>query len=550
VKGPETVIQIAKQTESAVLYLRMSDDRQERSIGDQRAELRAYADKYGYRILREYVDPGISGDDTTRRTGFLKMREDAQAGQFSVVLCWDQDRFGRFDPIEGGHWILPFRNAGVRLETIAQGKIDWTDFAGRLIYLVQQEGKHAYLRDLSRNSVRGLIAKAKEGRCADGSAPYGYRIVGGKRVVEQHEAEIVRRIFREYVRPDGGLRGIANRLNAERIPSPTGKQWKGSTIRAILVNRKHTGEFVWGKRSTGRYYANKNGEIVSRKKGDSVQSVEPIRHGNFCEAIIDVRTFDRVQQLMKDRKRGTSPIRNSPGAYVLSGLLRCGHCGSVLAGQTVPRKAGPKRIYCCAGYHFNGKAMCTMNTVPEGPLVEALVRLIQRDYLGDDVIGRIKKAIERRLGSRAVTDKADVKRLRSQIAELDKRIEQGAERVFAAPESIVDSLYAKLESLKVDRDRLAAELQAATKPVDDAKRREAKEAEAALAALYDLRTAFKRAKPADVHQLLRSLVSKVELRFSKHPAGRYTRTRFEAGIIYLRPDSECANLAIRPSRCR
>ena len=132
----------------------MSDDRQERSIADQRAELIAYAKKQEYRILREYTDSGISGDDTHRRAGFLRMREDAQKGEFQVVLSWDQDRFGRFDPIEGGYWILPFRNAGVRLETIAQGRIDWNDFAGRLLYLVQQEAKHAYLRDLSRNVLR------------------------------------------------------------------------------------------------------------------------------------------------------------------------------------------------------------------------------------------------------------------------------------------------------------------------------------------------------------------------------------------------------------
>ena len=152
----------------------MSDERQEHSIPAQRQELLRYAEKHNYRVLREYLDEAISGDDTRRRVGFLRMREDAQQGEFSVVLCWDQDRFGRFDPIEGGYWILPFRDAGVRLETIAQGKIDWNDFAGRLIYLVQQEGKHAYLRDLSRNVTRGFLNAAKNGRGGTGGrAPSG-----------------------------------------------------------------------------------------------------------------------------------------------------------------------------------------------------------------------------------------------------------------------------------------------------------------------------------------------------------------------------------------
>jgi site-specific DNA recombinase len=194
--------------ETAVLYLRMSDERQERSISEQRSELLIYAKKCGYTILREYTDAAVSGDDTARRAGFLRMREDAQKGGFQVVLCWDQDRFGRFDPIEGGYWILPFRNAGVRLETIAQGRIDWNGFAGRLLYVVQQEAKHAYLRDLSRNVLRGQLAKAREGEGADGSAPYGYRLDDDRRVIEPEEAAVVRRIFEEYL-VGGTIRGVA-----------------------------------------------------------------------------------------------------------------------------------------------------------------------------------------------------------------------------------------------------------------------------------------------------------------------------------------------------
>src|SRR5262245_35968851 len=95
----------------AVLYLRKSTDKQERSIDDQRQALIDYAKKQSYRIVGEYVDEAISGDDTERRAGFLKMRDDTATGKFSVVLSWDQDRFGRFDPIEAGFWILPFRKA-------------------------------------------------------------------------------------------------------------------------------------------------------------------------------------------------------------------------------------------------------------------------------------------------------------------------------------------------------------------------------------------------------------------------------------------------------
>ena len=147
-----------------VLYLRMSSAGQDQSIPAQRAELRAYAKKLGYEIVGEYLDEAISGDDTERRAGFLRMREDAQRGTFDAILSWDQDRFGRFDQLDAGYWIYPFRRAGVRLETIAQGPIDWEDLTGQLVYSVNQMGKAQFLRDLARNTARGQLNSAREGR--------------------------------------------------------------------------------------------------------------------------------------------------------------------------------------------------------------------------------------------------------------------------------------------------------------------------------------------------------------------------------------------------
>ena len=65
-----------------------------------------------YKIIRDYRDDGVSGDDTEKRKDFQRMIRDAgEKGDFEVVLCWNQDRFGRFDLIEAGKWIAPLRDA-------------------------------------------------------------------------------------------------------------------------------------------------------------------------------------------------------------------------------------------------------------------------------------------------------------------------------------------------------------------------------------------------------------------------------------------------------
>ncbi len=82
---------------NAVGYIRMSSDKQEASPEQQRQEITALAKRDGYRIICWYVDEGVSGDATDKRFDFQRMIRDAEGGEFQAFLCWDQDRFGRFD---------------------------------------------------------------------------------------------------------------------------------------------------------------------------------------------------------------------------------------------------------------------------------------------------------------------------------------------------------------------------------------------------------------------------------------------------------------------
>jgi DNA invertase Pin-like site-specific DNA recombinase len=102
----------------AVGYLRRSgdDDTQADSIPEQKRAVQEYADAHGYRIIRWYVDDAISGDDTAKRAGFLKMLNEAQTlCDFKVIITWDQARFGRFDSLEFGYYVFPLRRAGICL---------------------------------------------------------------------------------------------------------------------------------------------------------------------------------------------------------------------------------------------------------------------------------------------------------------------------------------------------------------------------------------------------------------------------------------------------
>jgi DNA invertase Pin-like site-specific DNA recombinase len=194
-------------------YLRRSTDKQKTSLEDQRKAVPRYAGERGYTIIRWYTDDGISGDDTEKRVAFLQMIADAQQlRDFKAILCWDQSRFGRFDSLEYGFYVHPLRKAGVRLATVQDGVIDWDSFTGRVIGSLNQEQKHASLRQLGADVTRGL-AEAAEGGSWIGSKPYGYRIEGPKKAKrlgldDPGKVRVVQRIFREFVHDRGTWRTL------------------------------------------------------------------------------------------------------------------------------------------------------------------------------------------------------------------------------------------------------------------------------------------------------------------------------------------------------
>jgi site-specific DNA recombinase len=345
-------------------YVRMSSDKQETSPEQQRQEIERYAKREGYRVLRWYTDEGISGDDTERRIQFKRMIGDASTGEFEVILCWDQDRFGRFDLLEAGKWISPLREVGVRLETVTQGRIDWTELAGRMMYGIQQEFKHQYLRDLSKNVTRGLSQLAQAGKWAGGMPPIGY-LKGPDAKLHlgsPEDVEFVRWLFAEYVRGHS-IRGIAQQLARAGRLSPKKKRWTSSGIRSVLRNPVYQGHSVWNRLRSGRYKRSPG----QQKRRDET---EWIVVENTHPAIISPELWKNVQDKLTTNNRRDGVSRRSDSPFVLSGLLFCGQCGYRMIGGA--DNGTPH--YKCYSYLQNGS--CNRNYFHQSFLVAEILRIL------------------------------------------------------------------------------------------------------------------------------------------------------------------------------
>lgn len=301
----------------AVAYLRRSSNKQEQSLGDQRLEIMRYADGHGFRIVHEYMDDAISGTSADERPGFQQMVADAEAGQFKAVIVWNSDRFSRGDVTETEHYRYLLRRAGVTLVSVTEDYLHRDGIDGDVLRTVKQFQNRQFSISLSQNTLRGQVSAVQAESDPGRPCPYGYdrEIVGpdgtilyrvrfcpgrvrevldangvvtatyrrgqslrkpgkeckGRMVLSTPErVQQVKDIFAWCL--DGvGFKGIADRLNAQGVPSPRGGLWNFTTIKAILMNPVYRGDLVWNRRTESKFYSVRKGRadrMKSREDAD------------------------------------------------------------------------------------------------------------------------------------------------------------------------------------------------------------------------------------------------------------------------------------------
>ena len=520
--------------EAACLYLRMSSKKQDKSIEAQRHELTQYAKSKGYRVVTEYADEAISGDATEKRLGFQKLIRAAETGEFSVVLCWDQDRLGRFDMMSAGYWLEPLRRNGVRLETIADGEISWDDFQGRILYSIRQEGKHQYLHDLSRNISRGKAAKLRAGVPMWSTPPFGYSKDGSTLKIVPEQAGTVREIFRTYTTQEIGSRAIAIKLNQRGVPSPHGKKWDGGAVGDILHNQAYLGHYVYGKRTRAKYSAVVGGEVVAVNGAKLKANPTIIRDAH--KPIIQKKEFDRAQELLAKRQRNRGHVSvNGEKKYLLSGgILKCGLCGGVMIGTN----RGGKPSYVCYSYHAGGRDACEFNLVDESAVVRAIASAIRAQVSSDKAIADLRKRMERQRKTKIrPISKSEEKQLTAEITSLDAKISRGLDTLLELPSGLQGDIHRKLAEMQQQREHAQEKLRAAQAEVAQAGKSAEIDLEAVVKAIKTLPDKLLKAPRPAARALLVGLVSEVRIEFERMTDENRRASRFKRAVIRLHGDS-------------
>jgi site-specific DNA recombinase len=521
-------------TDQAATYFRMSKDEQEHSVERQRGQVLPYAAAHGYTITGEYVDEGIPGwKGEEDRDEFARLLRDAARGLFGVILCDDVDRFGRLDLHEYGEAVQKCRRAGVRLETVAQGPIDWDDPMLQVSDAIRMVFKRQQSSDTARRILTRFILMAREGKWVNGRPPYGYLKdpATGKLVPDPKTVHVVEWLFRNYAERVVSLRWLAEELNARAVASPSGGKWTGQGVHKLLKNRNYLGDLHWNAVSKGRFQETDGAGVVRRKaKGERRRSrAEMIIVPGSHPALVDRDVFEKVAAKLHGNRERTTPLPGG-GDYVLNGLMVCGHCGSRMLGRRgFNRNPSNRRpVYICNGYQRWGKAHCGCHWVEESEVLDAVIAALLNDYLDPANLATLEAEMERQ--AKAETDPANEKRLRREMAELDKNIAKGNRNLTLADPDMIAGIAQTVRELRQQRERLAAAL--ATPPAASG----LADLERAKAELWRLREGLESDDPALVRAVLRETVEKVELWWDHRPKGGMTKAVFSRGLVHLNMD--------------
>lgn len=356
------------------LYARLSRDEDDElnSLTNQQNIIREYAEKNNFNIVGESFDDNVSGMHFNRE-GINKIYEIVESKKIDAVIVKDMSRLGRHKT-QTALFIDYLRENDVKVLSVTEN-LDTSNENDDLIIGFKGLFNDMYARDISRKVRAGFLQKQKEGLVMIPPMGYFKDKNTGEILIMDEPANIVRRIFQMYL--DGyGLKNIAQTLNNEGIKTPRFYQqkyigkaipytkpeitsrylWEGTAVKRILQNEFYTGTVV-----CHQSYTNKINHIRKNLPSD-----EHFRHENFVPAIIDKDVFDKVQNLLENKKNNNVRASTSKPYHRYTGLIKCGDCGSSFSCKIRKWKDKPDRIeYVCNSYHRYGKEHCTPHRINE-----------------------------------------------------------------------------------------------------------------------------------------------------------------------------------------
>lgn len=320
---------------------------------------------------------------------FLSAVKDGIVTEGSYLLVERLDRLTRQDMDEAIDLIRGIVRSGVVVVTLHNGRIyDRAALNDMIAWLIMVTELYLAAEQSREKSARGGAAWSQKRAQASekpltARGPAWLRLVNGNWEVIPERADVIRRIFREYL--DGaGPDTIARRLNRDGVPT-FGKadRWHRSYVFKILRNSAVTGVYVPHRRT----------EKGRQRVGEPIPGYYP--------SVITEDEWSATECALHERTAEASEARGMKN-WLGGGLLRCGQCGDAVIRVDKGRKDMPRLV--CHGAKMG--AGCTYRSIPtyiiETSVLNAMPDLIEGAPAGlpdefsgvaEDILGRLRSEV-------------------------------------------------------------------------------------------------------------------------------------------------------------
>lgn len=323
-----------------------------------------------------YADDFVSGTGTVKRDEFRRMLDDCEEGKIQLILTKSISRFAR-NTVDLLETVRHLKDIGVEV-WFEKENIHSFDGDGELMLSILASFAQEESESISNNVKWGVRKRFEKGIPNGKFRVYGYRWEGDEMVIVPEEAEVVRRIFQNFL--DGKSRLETEReFAAEGITTREGCRWVDSNIRVVLTNITYTGDLLLQK----EFISDPISKQRKKNRGELPQYYVEGHH----TPIIDKETFDYVQSEIARRAELGFLANKSLTLSCFSGKIKCPYCGFSYVHTKRVKNGHEQEYWCCGSRKKKKKGYdCPVGgTISQKSLVKASAEALEIDEFDEEV---------------------------------------------------------------------------------------------------------------------------------------------------------------------
>ncbi len=347
-------------------YARVSSEKDEQlnSLGNQISYYEDFIKKNpNWTYVEGYIDEGLSAATTKKRENFHRMVDDGKAGLFDFIITKEISRFAR-NTLDSISFTRELLNAGVGV-FFQNDNINTLDEDSELRLTIMSGIAQDELRKLSSRVKFGHAQAVKKGVVLGNSRIFGYTKDGGKLVIDEDEAPMVRELFELYATGQYSMKQIETLFWEKGYRNHNGKKIAHTTMSGMISNPKYKGYYVGNKVKVIDLFTKKQKFLPPEEwvmfKDET---------GEIVPAIVDEELWEQANKVLKKRSedvKGRQGICNH--ANLLTGKLYCTDCGTAYYRRESVDKQGRKNSkWVCSGKIKNGADACASFPIYEEEL--------------------------------------------------------------------------------------------------------------------------------------------------------------------------------------